>query len=217
MPDPVITEPVLKEDSPAKTTRQRVARRKSNSESPQLASKTSRLRKSASSSRHKAHPKLKRLLKRGGYWRLLEDRDWRWLYAAYKKGGFKETPEDLTPDEFIFHSLEAFDGIDRIYLAVGKTRKGEIPVGVSRVNENAHLLEVHAEWFPWASDRNIMESTARFLDEHRKQFNIIMPTLKQYQANLAYHGRLGLVRSVGKIERYFPDGETAYVFQTTRT
>lgn len=133
-----------------------------------------------------------------------------------QKGVFESIPEDLTPDEFVFEMSEEIGRVDKTYLAVGKTRRGEIPIGVSIVNENGHLLEVHAVWFPWASNRNVMEATARFLDEQRRHFTVLMPTLKQYRDNLAYHGRLGLVRSVGKIERYFPDGQTAYLFQTTR-
>ena len=208
-----ITELPSSADSPAKNGRLRAAPRKSKSGRKSKVQAISASKKSASTGKVKARPKLKRILRRGGHYRLVEERDARWLYAAYKKGTFKEIERDLTPQEFIDRFIDNTRLADKIYIVVGKTKRGEIPVGVVLLLEK-NAVDLHAEWLPWASDRNILESSVRIIHDLKKDHNIVI-TISDKRDHFIHLCRYGLLRSVGKLYNYF-DNETAHIFQSVR-
>jgi hypothetical protein len=211
--EPVITEPPLLDDSPDKNGQPQGEPLNFKSERKLKVKRTSRLRKSGSTGRVKAHPKLKRTLKRGGHYRLVEDKDARWLYAAYRKGVFSEIERDLSPQDFLEEFIVKTSNADKIYLIVGKTKRGEIPIGVLFFVER-NIVDLHVEWFPWASSRNIIESSARVLQDLKKDYNIVI-TIKDNRDHFILLCRYGLLRSVGKIHNYYGT-ETGHVFQSVK-
>ena len=209
----ITTAPPSSVASPVKNGRQRAAPRKSKSGRKSKVQPISVSKKSASTGKVKAHPKLKRILRRGGHYRLVEERDARWLYAAYKKGSFKEIERDLTPQEFIDRFIDNTQIADKIYIPVAQTKRGEIPVGVVLLLEK-NAIDLHAEWLPWASDRNILESSVRIIHDLKKDYNIVI-TISEKRDHFIHLCRYGLLRSVGKLYNYF-DNETAHIFQSVR-
>ena len=126
---------------------------------------------------------------------------------------FSEIERDLSPQDFLEEFIVKTSNADKIYLIVGKTKRGEIPIGVLFFVER-NIVDLHVEWFPWASSRNIIESSARVLQDLKKDYNIVI-TIKDNRDHFILLCRYGLLRSVGKIHNYYGT-ETGHVFQSVK-
>lgn len=209
----VTTAPPLSGDLPVKNGVQPVEQVKSKSKRKSKAKQTSRLPKSVSTgSGKKAHPKLERLLKRGGYYRLVEERDARWIYAAYKKGAFEPIERDLDPQAFLAELVQRSIGA-KMHIAISNER----PICLSfLIPINPNLTDLHAVWFPWATPREVMSATARFLNDQRHETSILITSEDKTRANFIHMCKYGLLRLVGKVENYFEGERPAHVFQSVR-
>ena len=206
------TAPPLSVVSPDKNGGQPEEQANSKSKRKSKAKRTSRSQKSGSTGPVKAHPKLERLLKRGGYYRLIEERDARWVYAAYKKGAFEVIERDLDPQEFLSQLAVRSNG-SIVYISIAD----ENPVGLGfLVQMNEKLFDLHAVWFPWASPREILAATARFLNDQRNEKSILITSEDKTRANFIHMCKYGLLRLVGKVENYFEGERPAHVFQSVR-
>lgn len=75
-------------------------------------------------------------------------------------------------------------------------------------------MEPHVFWFPWASPRNKIEGTMKFLNVMRKAWTTIIYSEETNRKFFKHIEKYGVIRQVGKIHNYFPNGEDASVFQT---
>ena len=173
--------------------------------------------------------RLSRVLSRFVEFRGIEDSDYRHFWAAYRKGALKdieELPDDLGPQEFI----DAFlDQIERLGLSHGWTflapsKSGYMPVGFAWAWSRGRVIEIaDIIWFPWASSRNILESTANFMNSMRKMApNPMKPEQKFLiweQARMKDKKffetmcRLGIMRRVGHVHGLYSEGP-AVMFET---
>lgn len=102
---------------------------------------------------------------------MFENADLRYAFAAYKKGGLKDfnLPDDLEPNDF----NEAFiqkvsENFHFAWTMIAKSSNGMIPIGfVFGINNGTYLHIGSLTFFPWATDRNILEGVTKFLDEIR--------------------------------------------------
>lgn len=153
----------------------------------------------------------------------LENTDIPWLYAAYRLNAFKDfMPEGLNEEQFIDSMLNMTANFDEIYVGLAPLQKGESKrrgshqiMGIAGVNFlGKNRAEAHAIWMPWASDKNKLEVAAKFFAEMRREKNVILPVKEDAKNFFRHLCRLGLMRHVGRIDRYFDDGATALLFHT---
>lgn len=123
--------------------------------------------------------------------------------------------EDMGPNEFD----EAFkqfvlENIQACWVLEARTKKGFIPVGVSHGHWFFDALLIgDTVWFPWASDRNKIESMVKLINELRKEHKLlgmIHPRDKDFFVYVAKHG---IIRRVGTIYDFNPEGPMA-MFQS---
>ena len=101
------------------------------------------------------------------------------------------------------------------FILFGKSPQyGRIGMGVVTVARDANKLYPHVVWFPEASMRHRLEFAAKFLVEIKKMGLVLIYSIDK-EARFFYHlGKYGILRPVGKIRGYFPDGEDSMLFQS---
>jgi len=105
-------------------------------------------------------------------------------------------------------------------MASAMTAKGERPVGaffVEYVGGGSLVrleAEPHVQWFAWASPRNRIEATVKFLVELKR----VLPFrfhVTESDAEFFFHiGKYGILRCVGKVHHYFGADRGAFLFQS---
>jgi len=140
--------------------------------------------------------------------------------AAYAKGGFRQFgfEDDLKPKEFRENFIYLVENIYvGGYTLFADTSEGYIPVGM--VFMALHSLAVpnvftaSVEWFPWASNRNIIESAVNFYNEVRKEHAVIGYALGDHRKLYEVLAKHGIVRRVGTTYTVFK-GDRAAIFET---
>lgn len=100
------------------------------------------------------------------------DADMDAYYKAYTLGSFKEAGfvDSMTSEYFPFYFAEHLKTLGCISVTFyTKIDGAELPVGVGifwlreRIVQNENLI-----WFPWATPRNIIESSINYFDSFRK-------------------------------------------------
>jgi len=143
---------------------------------------------------------------------LIEERDARWVYAAYKKGAFESIRRDLEPQEFLAELLGRSANAT-IYVAISNER----PIGLGfMVPINSKLTDLHGVWFPWSTPREVMSATARFMNDQKHETSLLITSEDHTRANFIHMCKYGLLRLVGKIENYFEGERAGHVFQSVR-
>ena len=96
----------------------------------------------------------------------MDDRDLRWLWAAYRLGGMPDAPPGLTETNLwptLIRTIEGVrPGVKGTALMANIPGKGRVPVGWllawPRSLNLPKVVEMHAIWAPWASARNRLEA-----------------------------------------------------------
>lgn len=151
--------------------------------------------------------------------RHIQERDFAYLWAAYRKGKFRDMIGDnLGRAEFaesIVTILELFNHewiLEAPNLNVPSD--GMVPVGIVVANGDRRFIEPHVDWFPWATDRNKVEAALAFLSRVSTQYKVlafVRPEDKEFYIQMCRYGQL----TMGcKILDYYASGEDAYFFYT---
>lgn len=136
----------------------------------------------------------------------------KWFWAAYRKDAFPNLSSELSQQEFrttIISTLESFD--DR-YTFIAKTIKGECPVGIVGILGTGWRIEPRIQWFPWASDRNKLESVVNFLNEVKKQKMAFVYAGEKDIRFFTHLCRYGIIRRGCRIKMFFEDLTDAMLF-----
>lgn len=178
--------------------------------------------KSASGSEPRASKwRLKRTLGRSASYRPIEDDDLKYAWAAYKKGALVSMGEaftkEMNADEFkkLFEQF-VLQNHHAAWTLIAPTAKGNIPVGVvlAAWAPNAPFMIVNGMcWFPWASNRNQLESAVNFLNSVRKEHSLTFYSLPEHKRMYEVCAMHGIIRRVGTSFVAFP-GKQAAVFET---
>lgn len=160
--------------------------------------------------------------------RLIDDSDIRFAWAAYKLGAMRDVfPNDgMSAEEF----KEAFQQevltkyhIDCAWTLLAETKKGFHPVGFV-FGYWSHPISVLApyvvlnviQWMPWARPRNRVESAVYFFNKIRDEIPMIgyaREPAKKFFETIMKHG---IMRRVGTSFNVFPDAPAA-VYETRRS
>ena len=182
---------------------------------------------------HRVPVRRSRTLKRGADYHLLSDGDWPFLIAAYKKGAFDDfllglqqtfdLPEivELKNEEFRALFGEIFR-TEEYYILTAKTSAfksldGQVPVGLVQTNPKDHRMIPRIMWFPWASPRNKIEATVRFLDDHRKEKLILIfddEKSHQFFVRMAQYGILKRIGPASGPLPFWENGEKSVIWRT---
>jgi hypothetical protein len=109
--------------------------------------------------------------------------------------------------------VELYVGIAR---NAASKQYAEIPVclcGINRPDHERHGI-ANVTWMPWATARNKVEVTVKFLNEMRH--DLVLEIISQQKDWKFYEhmARYGLVRPVGTFYERFEDGGPARIWQT---
>ena len=172
--------------------------------------------------------RLKRTLKRKTEFRPLAEEDFRYLFVTYKDGGLASLGKDfgepvMEPAEFR-EALgdEIIENYDGAWTLLAETKRGFMPVGVvlgffsHRDPAKAPFMIVgDMLWFPWASDRNKVETAVGFFHAVRDEVPFVEYAnleTKKFFETIAKHG---VMRRVGTTHNVYP-GEPTAIFETRR-
>ncbi len=166
---------------------------------------------------------MKAARRRGIQSRLLKESDTATLFLGYQTGAFKqiigEIPESggLGLKEFsAFVGMQAARG--ELWVTLGKSEKfkerDRVPIAWWLVHIRMdHLIEPHVVWMPWATPRQILEGSLRFILDQRVDREIAVYGERQFSPFWVRLAQYGLLSRVGTWPAYFPNGDTAEVWR----
>lgn len=178
--------------------------------------------KSDSGSAKPARWRLSRTTKRAVSHRPIDDDDVRYAWAAYKKGALAVMGKpfdgaDLDAAEFKATFEKAVvANFDAAWTLSAPTKRGVMPVGmVFGVWEprRPYMVVAGVAWFPWASGRNVVESTVAFFNARRKEIPMVGYAKQAHKRIYEICCQHGVMRRVGTSWVVFPD-EQAAIFET---
>lgn len=144
--------------------------------------------------------------------------DLKWVWAAYRKGSLDALSEYFTndPGQFTAQWAALLEAEVYVWVMVADTLRGRIPIGlvIGRPFIDDVVIMGNFTWFPWASNRNVYESSVNLVNELRKDINMLF-TVEQSAKDLAiWVARHGIIRRVGTLHD-MEDGPLA-MFQSRR-
>ena len=144
------------------------------------------------------------------------------MWAAYASGAFPESvlPEGLDKDQFAQAAYVLHDTF-ALFIAVSKNSafkdKAEVPVAMfallQRTNEAS---DPHVVWFPWATARNRIETTLKFINELRRNVTLVIYAQPDDEKFWWRMTNYGVISRAGRIPHYFNDGGMAHVWHSRR-
>lgn len=201
------TERYLKTDSRESHSTFRAHPTSSKSARPSPIRNSSPSRKSASDSSQpqRKQPRRNRVLKRKPTYHAISDEDLKWVWAAYRKDGLRSLkeffPSDIQPEEFQNVFVDFIESGIHCWVCDAQTPRGYVPVGLAMGVPTIHKMIALGDfnWFPWASSRNIYESTVNIINDLRGKTNLLMTvdlSNKRFAEKIAANG---IMRRVGTL------------------
>lgn len=161
---------------------------------------------------------MKAIVKRDIRFKVLEEEDLKWLWAAYKRGAFKWLPSDMDGQVFKDRALKLLATVSEAFVAYAPGHLDDQPVGLISLAIDQHdNYEVHVEWFPWATARNKIEVTAKFLREVGRYKNLVVYSEVKNKRFFERMMDYGILRRVGHVSNFFRGGDQAIMFQSRMT
>lgn len=180
------------------------------------------MRSDSDSVQQAARWRLKRTLRRKVEFRLIETMDMPYIWAAYRKGCLAPMGEQFADgamkrDEFrAAFEEEVVSKYQAAWIVLGENKRGFIPIGMV-FGAWAPLLPFMIvggiAWFPWASDRNIIEGTVGFFNAVRNEIPMMGYANNEQKRLYEVCCMHGIMRRVGTSHIAFADGPAA-VFET---
>jgi hypothetical protein len=126
-------------------------------------------------------------------------------------------PAGLQPPEFrkltLAHVGRVLEGGGEVFTFIGKTVKGEIPIGMVVANMNGKCCEPHVFWFAEATPRNKLECSLKWIVDMKEKVALFL-WVREPDAHFFEHlGKYGCVRCVGKYRNFPLWSGDAYLFQ----
>jgi len=129
----------------------------------------------------------------------------RYLWAAYKKGAFKDTiglPDGLTVTEFDQGLKDLIlTTYDHSWVVEVRIKDKYQPIGVLFAMQ-AGVMTILGDmvWFPWATRRARTESLINFVNDMRSKTLLVWYSNEEDKDFYVYMARHGIARRVGSID-----------------
>lgn len=162
--------------------------------------------------------RLKKTLARRVTIRPIGDDDLKYLWAAYRKGTLETIfpKENMSSGEF----RGAFDTIaskfSEGWIIEADTSKGRLPAGAVFGKVDAvlpYMIVAGIVWFPWATNRNVLEGTVSFFNEMRRVMPCMGYAVDEHKRLYEVCCMHGIMRRVGTSRVVVPDRNAA-LFET---
>jgi len=147
--------------------------------------------------------------------------DMRWVWAAYKKDSLGELSEffdeDADPDTFNRQFASLLENDLFVWSMQADTPRGRVPVGmvIGRPFVYGTLIMGNFTWFPWASKRNVYESTVNIINSLRDEAPLVFHVEQKDKEFANWVARHGIMRRVGTMHEI--TDEPLAVFQSRRS
>lgn len=127
----------------------------------------------------------------------------------------------LDPDEFNeAFSAELENNYYGAWTLFAETKRGFLPIGMvfvfpSHPNPEMAPFAIIGDmiWFPWASTRNKIESTVRWINDTRKEVPLVEYASLEHKGFFEVMAKHGIMRRVGTSHNVYP-GQPTSVFET---
>ena len=126
-------------------------------------------------------------------------------------------PPGLAPGPFKERFLAFIGSVlakgGEIYVLMASDGKAERPGAIVTAFVNAPYCEPHCYWFPEATPRNRLELALRFLIDMKARYKLLVwvkPADWKFYDHIC---KYGVLRTVGKLRDFYPDGSDAFLFQ----
>lgn len=162
----------------------------------------------------------RRLLKRFTAFRPIERSDLQYVGAAWRKGALEELHEVFRDQEM---DAERFGEVFQQFVVelfqvaltlFAETPMGRIPVGVFLglipYPGKALMFAGEMVWFPWASDRNRLETTVGLLDQLRTDWTVIEFARAKDRAFFDVICRYGVMKRIGTTDDIYEQPAPTY-------
>lgn len=209
-----ITKQNLNTGSPDKTGQQQDDPPESKSEPPSKQTTTSQSAKSNSgSSRHPSRKYFRsRALKRKFKVREFQEKDLKYFYASYRlQGG-----EPMSADDYAQLFVNITEKAQMLWVVTEPYNGDDRPVGAAHQTGNGQTWETHVWWLDWATPRDKLVAALTFILKKRDEQTIMITSNSENDRFFEQLARYGVLRRVGTISRFWPDGENAYIWQSRR-
>ena len=145
----------------------------------------------------------------------MEYRHFPYIWAAAKRGVFDigEATADEFKGELSQLLADLMEKGGEGYIGIAKKGGREIPVCLCLIEYQQSRAYPNVWWFPEATARNKIELSVKFLIELKADFLVLIPVQEREVAHFFHLCKYGLIRKVGTIREYFPDGK-AVLFQS---
>lgn len=174
----------------------------------------------------KGRPKLRRTLYRGVNVRIITDADWEYIWADYKKGNMEflnnayEMPKDVESEDFrkeVETRMFAV-GFNAAWIIHGHSwRRKKEPLGFVIARIDGHRMDSHIHYFYFATKRNKLEGTVKFIQEMRQLYTIIAHVRPEDERFFEHLCRYGIGRKVGVIFEWTKDMKEILLYQSRST
>lgn len=143
----------------------------------------------------------------------------KYLWAAYRNGAMKELGIPLglsAPDFDAQFKYLVLNNFDAVWVGFGPTKKGQLPIGVvfaSWARGFHHMIVAGVVIMPWASKRNIIEMGVSFLNDIRRELQLVIYAVGEHRHLYEVACKHGVLRRVGTSYTAIPN-QAAAVFET---
>ena len=165
------------------------------------------------------HLSRKRTLKRGCFIEPLQEKHFKYLWAAYKLGKLDilGLEPDLDPLRFKAWLVKATSEIigfggDLFIVGVGMPL-GLVVVSLGGPPKAKRQLYPHVVWFAPTTPRNRLECSLKFIVEMKQEGNLIVVADQTNWRFFEHLCKYGCLRAMGKFRGYFESGEDAMLYQ----
>ena len=101
------------------------------------------------------------------------------------------------------------------FIAISKTTRGEIPIGLCAMTMSQGQAWPHVFWFPEATIRGRLECTLKFLVALKEKVNVVIPSPSGDVAFFDHLCKYGVLRRIGTGRGWFGASD-ATLFETVR-
>jgi hypothetical protein len=87
------------------------------------------------------------------------------MWAAYKAGSFPEYPEGMEQEQFVEVLLNTLAQFDSLWMADDDNNSfgsGRGPIALFGLRTDGEIVKVHAKFFKWRRNRNILRTFVSF-------------------------------------------------------
>ncbi len=143
------------------------------------------------------------------------EEDFKWFWAAYKKGTWEGVMEDdLSQIEFVEFMLNQFSEASDLYTIYFEKKVIGLVIVTGRIFGSTRYVRPFINWFPWATNRNKLEGAVKTILELRKSLPVLVDVGTDLSKFVTHIAKYGILRRVGKLDQ---SDEQVFLLESVRS